>query len=129
MVKCFFHVYIDCGYLLNSHLNFSGTQKPAPCSGLGAATSTCEEPEEADEGVAEHPIHTIPHTQTLGGLPGLGLDPLPPDTIDEGSLLYKLGKQGCILILLFSLVISESSKSEGEDRCDLSTQFDEICPD
>ena len=75
-------------------MNFSGTQKPAPHSGLGAAT--CEEPEEADEvegeGVAEHPIHTTPHAQTSGGLPGLGIDCLPPDTLDEGSLLYKLCK-------------------------------------
>ena len=30
VVKHLFHVYIECGYLLNSHLNFSGTQKPAP---------------------------------------------------------------------------------------------------
>ena len=36
---------------------------------------------------------------------------------------------GCILILLFSLVISESSESEGDDGYDLSTQFDEIPPD
>ena len=86
VVKCFFHAYIDCGYLLKSRLNFSGTEKPAPRSGLGAAAPR-EEPEEAD------PIHTTPHAQTSGGLPGLGLDHLPPDTIDEGSLLYKLGKQ------------------------------------
>ena len=36
---------------------------------------------------------------------------------------------GCILLLLFSLVISESSESEGDDGYDLSTQFDEIPPD
>ena len=98
VVKHFFHVYIECGYLLNSHLNFSGTQKPVPHSGLGSAT--CEEPEETEEadevkgeGLAEDPIHTTPHTQTSGGFPSFGINCLPSDTIDKGSLLYKIGKQ------------------------------------
>ena len=73
---------------------FSDT-KACSHSGLGAAT--CEEPGEADEvegeGVAEHPVHRDPCAQTSVGLPGLGIDHPPPDTIDEGSLLYKLCKQ------------------------------------
>ena len=88
--------------MLNSNLNFSEAQKPAPHSGLGPARpAECPvEPEEAQEGEAKAPlpIHkTLPACgddtpQTSGGLPGLGLDRLPPDTIYEGKTLYKLDK-------------------------------------
>ena len=94
-------MHIECGLQ-----NFSEAQKPAPHSDLGPARpAECpQEPEETNEleGEAEAPlpIHTTAPAhgdstpQASGGLPGLGLDRLPPDTIDEGKidLVYKLGK-------------------------------------
>ena len=91
-------------HLLSSHLNFSGAQKPAPCSGLGPARpAECpEEPEEADEQEGEAqaplPIHITPPAcgdstlQTSGVILGLALYRLSLDMIDKGKVLYKLGK-------------------------------------
>ena len=95
-------LYYQSLHVLNSYLNFSEAQKPAPCSGLGPARpAECSvEPEEAKEGEAKTPLpihRTLPAhgddtPQTSGGLPGLGLDRLSPDMIDEGKILYKLDK-------------------------------------
>ena len=105
--------------MLNSCLNLA--QKTASHSGLGSARPAEHpiEPEEADEpegeAKAQLPIYTAPlvcgdHTpQTSDGLLGLGLDRLPPDMIDEGKILYKLGKQENKYIhslMYFLLVIS-----------------------
>ena len=86
--------------MLNSQLNFSEAQKPAPHSSLGPARLAEHpvEPEEAEEGEAAlsvhrtPPVHTDERPQTSGGLPGLGIDRLPADMIDKGNILYKLDK-------------------------------------
>ena len=93
-------LYYQSLHVLNSHLNFSEAQKPAPHSGLGPARPAEHpvDPEEADEGEATlpvdrtPPVHTDERPQTSGGLPGLGIDMLPADIIDEGNILYKLDK-------------------------------------
>ena len=78
---CTLSVDYESLYLLNSHLTFTGAQKPAPHTGLGPARPAefPEEPEEADkpevEAEAPLPIHTTPPTHgdstphTSGGLP------------------------------------------------------------
>ena len=95
-------LYYQSLHVLNSCLNFSDTQKPAPHSGLRPVrpVELPVEHEEAGEGEAEAalPVHRTPpaHTdeipQTSGGLPGLAIDWLPADMIDEDKILYHLDK-------------------------------------